>query len=274
MSINGLFDTAIRRFPCAILFWSSIGYFWKHHFSDFAPLTNPRIKKAATITMWSIHCILLFFFIRIIAGDFYYFRAFTMGNRTKNGPSIKHIERSLSICPFHPDALYRAGLMGIVVRKFDYANSIAEKLEQTAPHYRPTNLIKGYSAFEQQQYSAALQYADREIKKNPNLHKAYTLKLRALKNMNLCDEMVHLRDSIVNASHRYARHTHWKDTLSATSIKRSYLRYPNKVRKLIGGKKLENAYFRYALLKINNTKKNMQRSAEYSKLSCSPKERK
>jgi tetratricopeptide (TPR) repeat protein len=270
MLINGLYDTAIRRLPCAIVFWGFAGYLWRGSF----PTLHLKNAFKGHLILQSvpllIHCIIAIFFFRILLGDYYYMKSFvTTANLSPQ--SGKQVKRALEICPFHPEALYQAAYIGIQTEQFDYTIRLAELLDKTAPHYRPTSFLKGLCAFGQKRYGDALNFVNEEIEKNPNYINAKELKIKTLAKLGKCKEMsllqndyrISLRDE--DAFHR------WGDTISSSTLKKMYIEQTGRFRALAGGSSLREAFRHYIEIGRNKATENF---AQYRRIVTIPCERK
>jgi hypothetical protein len=244
MLANGIYDTPIRRLPCGILLWVCCGYLWRNRMlADWQGiLPKPMfLLKGLAGTM---HCLLAVFFIRILLGDFFYMKSFTTV-QNPDAQSGKQIQRALSVCPFHPDALFQAGFLGVRTGEFGYTKLVADRLEQTAPNYRPTDFLKGLCALGQNRPVEALDFANLEIAQNPNCTDAYELKMNALERLGRCRELSHLRDSLRIPLRDEKSFQLWNDTVSAKTLLAMFNRKTGKVRSYVGGKRLRQAFRRY-----------------------------
>ena len=145
--------------------------------------------------------------------------------------------------------------MAIQTRQFDFAREVADHLEKTAPNYRPTNFLRACAAFGKEDYVTALSYVNEEIARNPNYMDAYELKVNALSRLGNCKEMEHLKDSLLIPLKNCKDRIMWYDTVSASTLKASYIEETGMVRAFLGGDYLERAYRRYIHLSRNKTEK-------------------
>jgi O-antigen ligase len=270
MLINGLYDTPIRRLPCAIVFWGYIGYLWRGH---FAPLWREgALKKRFSMQgiALMIHCILAVFFCRILIGDYYYQQSYmTMKNPTPE--SGKQVKRALELCPFHPDALYQAAYIAIRTGQFDFAIRLADNLDQTAPHYRPTGFLRGLCALERKNYADALAYAVEEQVKNPNYSDIQELRIKALAGLGKCEEIARLQIPYRIHLRGEEAFRRWGDTVSSSLLKKMYLDQTGKIRAWAGGTSLKEAFRRYIAITRNNEEGRFAQDRRMTTVSCEEK---
>ena len=241
MLINGIWDTALRRLPCAIVFWAMAGYFWRGYFPKAWHKIPRRAGAYVRVAALGIYCILALFYGRIIIGDYFFQQSYVVATNP-HPQSGKQIKRALAVCPYHPDALFQAGFMAIQTRQFDFARDVADRLEKTAPNYRPTNFLRACSAFGKEDYPSALSYVNEEIQRNTSYMDAYELKVRILSVLGKCEDMRHLKDSLLVPLKNCENAMLWYDTVSAITLKAKYANETGTVRAFIGGNCLKHAY--------------------------------
>jgi O-antigen ligase len=251
MLINGLYDTPIRRLPCAIVFWGYIGYLWRGPFAPLLMKNSSKKRLSVQGIALMIHCIIAVFFFRILLGDYYYMQSFTT-MKNPSPQSGKQVKRALDLCPFHPDALYQAAYIAIRTGQLDFALRLADHLDQTAPHYRPTGFIRGLCALERKHYGDALAYAAREESANPNFIDNRELKIKALAGLGKCGEVSRLQIPYRIYLRDEEAFKLWGDTITSSSLKKMYIDQTGKIRALTGGSFLREAYRRY--IAINRKK--------------------
>lgn len=244
MLVNGIWDTALRRLPCAIIFWAMAGYFWRGHFLTAWKQIPRKAGTISLVTALGIYCVLALFFARIIIGDYFFGQSY-VSSTNLHPQSGKQIKRTLAVCPFHPDALFQAGFIAIRTQQYDFALEVADRLEKTASNYRPTNFLKACCAFGKEDLVTALSYVNEEIARSPNFLDAYELKINTLSKLGMCKEMGHLKDSLLIPLKNSWNPTIWYDTVSATAFTLQYLKETGTVRAFLGGKSLKQAYKRY-----------------------------
>jgi O-antigen ligase len=267
MLCNGIYDTALRRLPCAIIFWSYAGYLWRNCFITEGRQHSSKIWFWGNASAFLVHCMLAVFFLRILAGDFFYQQSYV----TKKNPlpqSGKQIARTLAICPFHPDALYQAAYIGLRTKEYDYTSRLIDRLEQTAPHYRPTSFLKGLCATEQGRNADALSYANEEIRKNPNCLDPSELKVKALAGLGICVESSHLKDSLCEPLKDEIAFIRRGDTTSSSTLTKNYLDQTGKIRAWMGGSHLKEAYRRYTAINRNIQENYYAQLHRISKIPC------
>jgi O-antigen ligase len=267
MLINGIWDTLLRRIPCNIVFWAMAGYFWRGYFLTAWQKIPRKAATVSMITALGIYCILALFYGRIIIGDYFFLQSY-VSSANPHPQSGKQIKRALAVCPFHPDALFQAGFMAIQTRQFDFARDVADRLEKTAPNYRPTNFLRACSAFGKEDYPSALSYVNEEIQRNTGYMDAYELKVRTLSVLGKCGEMGHLKDSLLIPLKNCKDRTTWYDTVSAITLKSQYLKETGKVRAFLGGDCLKRAYRRYSALCRIKAEKSFRQLQNISNIQC------
>ncbi|MFP4162492.1 MAG: O-antigen ligase family protein [Chitinispirillaceae bacterium] len=191
MLLSAAYDTALRHLPTGFLFWAAAGYFWREKLKPAQNL-SPKGKAYIKTGILVVHIILAGFFIRILAGDYFYIK-YLKSNRE----NIPHIAKSLEICPFHPDALYSAacieaghgGSLGI--------RNIADKLDATSPHYRPTNNLRAISYYNENKYDTAFTLIQKDLRRYPAHFPLQKLKVLTLAKMGECEELTRYRDSLI-----------------------------------------------------------------------------
>jgi hypothetical protein len=267
MLINGLYDTSIRRFPCAVIFWGSAGYFWRNKLCAAWQGLGRRTKFSTAGFTAAVHCVLLVFFLRLLLGDFYYQQSFVTA---KNGrqQSGKYIEKSLAACPFHPDALFEAAYIGIQTNQYEYTKQIAIRLDKTSPHYRPIAFLLGQCALGEGRDSAALAYADEEIERNPNFFEAFELKALALSRLGKCKEFFTFRDSLCLPLKDEKAFTRWGDTISGVSLKQMYIQQTGKIRAFLGGTNLREGYRSYVAIQRQTQEHRFEQLHRIALLKC------
>ncbi len=268
MLCNGIYDTPIRRLPCGILLWSFVGFLWRDPFRAAWQGYKPRHRFYIKGLAAALHCVLAFFFIRILAGDFFYMQSYiTLKN--PNPQSGKEIKRALSVCPFHPDALFQAGFLGVRTGEYRYAMQVADLLDQTAPHYRPTSFVKGLCALRQERNADALMYANEEIRKNPNYIESYELKMNALSRLGKCREFSRLRDSLCIGLREEKDFLLWGDTVSQETLSHMFKSEIGSMRAFLGGRRLRQAYHDYLHLRRRDLSEFFDRLHRFSRIPCS-----
>jgi hypothetical protein len=267
MLCNGIYDTAIRRLPCAIIFWSYAGYLWRNHFVATWRRQSPKTWFMGNASLFLVHCMLAVFFLRILAGDFFYMQSYVK-NKNPHPGSGKQITRALTLCPFHPDALYQAAYIGIRTKEYDYTMRLIDRLSQTAPHYRPTSFLKGLCALGQGRYGDALSCANEEIMKNPNYMDPYELKVKALAELGNCTKMSRLQDSLCLPLKDENAFIRWGDTISSSTLKKNYIDQTGKIRAWAGGNHLKEAYRRYIAINRNKQENQYAQLHRILKISC------
>ena len=267
MLCNGIYDSALRRLPCAIIFWSYAGYLWRNRFLTTWRQQFPKAWFMCNVSSFLVHCMLAVFFLRILAGDFFYRQSYVT-NKNPHPVSGRQITRALSICPFHPDALYQAAYIGIRTKEYDYTMRLIGRLDQTAPHYRPTSFLQGLCALGQGRYGDALSRANEEIMKNPNYMDPYELKVKALAGLGNCAEASRLQDSLCAPLKDEVAFTRWGDTISSFTLKKDYIDQTGRIRAWMGGNHLKEAYRRYISINRNNQENQYSQLHRIAKVSC------
>jgi len=267
MLTDGIWDTPLRRIPCFIVFWATAGYLWRSYFLTAWKQIPGKAITISGIAALGIYCVLALFFGRIILGDYYFRRSYVTSTNLQP-QSGKEIKRALAVCPFHPDALFQAGFIAIRTQQYDFAREVADHLEKTAPNYRPTNFLRACAAFGKEDYVTALSYVNEEITRNPNYMDAYELKVNTLSKLGRCDEMGHLKDSLLIPLKNCKDRIMWYDTVSASTLKASYIEETGMVRAFLGGDYLKRAYRRYIQLSRNKTEKWYWQLQNISNIRC------
>jgi|GEM_PF-2635989 Lipid A core - O-antigen ligase and related enzymes len=267
MLIDGIWDTPLRRIPCNIVFWAMAGYFWRNYFLTAWKQIPRKAGTISGIAVLGIYCVLALFFVRIIIGDYFFLQSYVSSGNL-HPQSGKQIKRALAVCPFHPDALFQAGFIAIRTQQYDFAREVADRLEKTAPNYRPTSFLKACCAFGKEDYVTALSYVNEEIARNPNYWDAYDLKVKTLSMLGRCKEMGHMKDSLLIPLKNCKDRTIWYDTVSAITLKSQYLKETGKVRAFLGGNCLRQAYRRYIALCRSKAEKSFRQLQNISKIQC------
>jgi hypothetical protein len=75
--------------------------------------------------------------------------------------------------------------------------TLADRLDEIAPNYWPTDYVRAQSQYGLGNFSLALQFANQQISKRPSMLDAYKIKVLSLAKLDSCNQMERLKDSLL-----------------------------------------------------------------------------
>lgn len=187
MMIHAGFSTASRHIPTGILLWLIVGYFWNFNFRQTWSSLSKKVKVYSGIFSLTLHIIVITLLLQIIVSDTLYmsFRK----NMTQENRPASLLQKSLKICPFHPNALFQTAYLSLRIGEYNFALQCADQLDSVAPYLKPTCFIRGVSALNTGDYTSALHYADKTLFWKPKYYEAKVLKAKSLARSGKCEEL-------------------------------------------------------------------------------------
>jgi hypothetical protein len=241
MLLNGIYDTGLRRLPLAIVFWIIIGYFWQEYIFPQRGFPQKGFRYVVGMSI-CVHVLITALFVKLLIADSYYILSIKDNNTMQSG---KNLIKALTYYPDHPDALYRFAFMS--AKNGDHKNVYmsGNRLEKISSDYRPVNFVYGYAAYNRSQFDTALYFANKELEKNPNFVDARELRLMALSKLHMCKELNSAQDSLAISIIGCREYKKYTDTVSINRLQKEYVDQTGKLRTIIGGNAIKNAYKKY-----------------------------
>ncbi|MDD5673835.1 MAG: O-antigen ligase family protein, partial [Chitinivibrionales bacterium] len=184
-----------RRIPTSLLLWSAVGYFWKTPFSMAWQAISPAKRKLSGIVLLAVHCLLFGLFIQIMLGDYFFLKSVNAIKRDETSGSL--LVKAIKVCPYNANAFYQLAALSLKTKQYNYALSLADRLDAIAPYFWPTDFVRAYSWYGLGDYGNSLRYANQQIAKKPTMLDSYKIKVRDYAMLDSCKKMESLKDSLL-----------------------------------------------------------------------------
>lgn len=256
MLMSATYDTALRHLPTGVVFWATAGYFWREKLKPVEKI-GTKGKNYIKTGILVVHFILAIFFIRILAGDFFYIKY--VASQYKDIPQIA---KALDICPFHPDALYNAAFIEADHNGTSSIRDIADQLDATSPNYRPTDYLRAISFYNEGQYDSSYKLIQRELEAFPSHFPLQKLRLHTLAKIGKCAEFERYRDSLTIGLKKPEMNLKHKAVISG------YKQGAGTIRTILNENKTKLMYIRHRLNVHNKQTEIYQKKTDLKKITC------
>ena len=190
MMIQSCYCIASRQVPTACILWITIGYFWRGQFVAVWQRCKPSVRRSTIITASMLHVLIFGVFIQICIADFFYISPFNT-----NAPVAPRLTKALSVCPYHPYALFSLSKTFLDQQRDSLAMLVADKTDAEAPLAFPTDIVRAVAWYNLHNSDSSLFYADRQLSQFPMMD-GYEIKMMALADLGHCTAFAYLRDSL------------------------------------------------------------------------------